>query len=42
MRAPWEEDVLSEAGMDDDFVIKVRARVRARGRGRGRAWTTTS
>ena len=22
MRAPWEEDVLSEAGMDDDFVIK--------------------
>ena len=37
MRAPWEEDVLSEAGMDDDFVIKVRARVRGRGRGRGRA-----
>ena len=22
MRAPWDEDVLSEAGMDDDFVIK--------------------
>jgi len=35
MRAPWEEDVLSEAGMDDDFVIKVRAGGRGRGRVKG-------
>ena len=25
MRAPWDEDAMSEAGMDDDFVLKVDA-----------------
>jgi hypothetical protein len=25
MKAPWDEDAMSEAGMDDDFVLKVDA-----------------